>query len=632
MLAALRRFAGTWPARIFFVLLVGSFGLWGVADVLRNGLGGADPNAVATVGGERIDPHELQDVSRRMLAQYQQQSGSTAAPTPEIRRGIAEQALQQLVIQAAFAAEVKRLGVQVPDEALRQATFSTPAFQGPAGQFDHNTFLSVLSRAGMTEAHYLQLLRADLAQRQVVESVRAGGYSPAVINRLVFTFQGETRTAEMVTLPFAAAPEPPAPTDEQLQRQYDDNANVYRAPEYRRVKIVVLSPETVARDLTVSDADAQDYYQAHQADFGKPETRSVQVIVAQTEAAAKTLATAWAAGADWTAMQKQAGAAGAAAIELDDQTRAAFPSPDLLDPVFAAVPNAVDGPVNANGGWAVFRVTKAEGGNVAPFAAVEAEVKAKAALEQAADLVYDRANKVQDQLAAGSKLDELPTGLGLAAVAGTLDRQGDTPDGQPAPIPGSPVLREAIIAKAFTMQPGDQPTLENGPASTFYAVSVDSITPPKQKTFDEVKDQVRDDWIRDTKRHEQDVAATALLTAVEDGKTLKEAAAAANQPVTTSPPITRGQPPAGVPPQLVQLLFATAQGHATMVDTGSAFVVAVPVTITKPDPATNAAGMERVQRGLAGAVSDDLEMTFAAGLRAREKVVVNRQMFEQVAQ
>ena len=632
MLATLRRFANTWPARVLFVVLVGSFGLWGVAGMLGGNLGGGDPNAVATVGSQKVDPQELQDVSRRMLTQMMRQTGSTAAPTPEMRRGVAEQALQQLVIQAALAAEVARLDVQVPDDALRQATYETPAFRGPNGQFDRATFDSVLRNNSYTEARYLSLLRTDLAQRQVVEAVRAGGTSSDLVNRLVFTFQGETRTADLVTLPFAAAAEPPAPTDEQLQRQYDDNANDYRAPEYRRVKAVILSPEGLAKDIVVSDPDARAYYDSHKAEFSKPETRSVQVVVAQTEDAAKTLATAWTTGADWGAIQKQAPAASASAIALDDTTQPAFPSPGLAGPGFAAAPNAVTGPVNAEGSWAVFRVTKVAGGSEQPYESLAADLKQRVALEQATDQVYDRANKVQDLLAGGAKLDELPAGLGLLAVTGTLDTEGNTPDGTPAPIPAAPPLRQAVIAKAFALAPNDPPTLEDGPDHSFYAVTVDSVTPPAQRPYDEVKDRVRDDWLRDARRHEQDVAATALLTAVEGGQSLKDAAEAAKLPMTRSPAIGRTQPPPGIPSQLVQPLFATDVGKATMVEAPTGFVVAVTVAVNKPDPTANSAGLERVRVGLNGAMSDDLEMTYAGALRTREKVVVNRPIFDSIVQ
>lgn len=631
MLATLRRFANTWPARILFLILVGSFGFWGVAGLV-GGMDGGDPNAVATVGSQKVTAPDLQDLSRRMLAQYMQRSGQTGAPPPDLRRDIAQQALQQLVIQAAFAAEAKKLNVAVPDDALRDATFATRAFQGSNGQFDRTTFQTVLRNNGYTEARYLSLMRTDLAQRQIAEAVRAGGYSPGIVNAMVLGFQSETRTADMVTLPFAAAPEPPAPTAEQLERQYDDNLNEYQAPEYRRVKIVILSPETVAKDITVSDDAARAYYESHQSEWGHPETRTVQVVVAPSEAVAKQIATAWITGADWAAIQKQANADGSSAVELPDSTKADFPSPALAEPVFSAAPDTVQGPVNTDGGWTVFKVDKLSPATIQPFAAVMADAKAHAALDQAQDQVYDRATRVQDQLASGAKLDELPAGLGLAAVTGTLDGAGNTPDGEPAPIPAQPALRQAIIQKAFGVSPSDQPVLNDGPDRSFYAVSVDSITPPAQRPFDDVAARVKDDWLAAARRHEQDLVATKLLVAVQGGQTLKDAAAAAGVPMTSSPPIARAQPPAGIPSQLVQPLFATDIGKATMIETPTSFVVAVTTAINKPDPAKNPDGLATVGRRLSGEVSDDIEMSLAAGLRDRTKVVVNTPVFESLTQ
>jgi peptidyl-prolyl cis-trans isomerase D len=337
----------------------------------------------------------------------------------------------------------------------------------------------------------------------------------------------------------------------------------------------------------------------------------------------QTLATQWTTGADWDAMQKAASAANASAVELDDTTMAAFPAPDMVKTVFAAAANAINGPVQQEGGWAVFRVTKLQASNVQPLEAVMADVKARVALEQATDQVYDRANKVQDALAGGANLDELP---------GALDALGNTPAGTPAPIPATPGLRAALIAKAFAITPADVPTLEDGPDHSFYAVSVDSVIPPAQQPMDKVKDRVRDDWIRDMRKHEQDLIATKLLMAVNGGTSLKDAAAAADVPMTRSPPIGRTTPPPGIPPELIQPLFATDIGHATVVESPAGFTVAVTTAITKPDPAKDTNGLDKVRTQLAAAMSNDLEMTYAAALRDREKVIVNRQMLDSASQ
>ncbi len=630
MIGLFRRFLNTWVARVFFLLLIGSFGLWGIADVVRSL--GQDGTAVATVGSRKIEVPELQESYRRLLRQVQRQSGSTAEPAPEIRRAVAGEALQRLVIQAAFAEEVARMGLRVPDAALRQATYDEKAFHGANGQFDRAAFEGALRNAGLTEQRYLELMRTDLGQRQLVESARAGAISPDVMNHLVFTFQGEKRVADLVELPFAAVAPPPAPTDAQLQRQYDDNLDVYSAPEYRRVKAVILSPETLAPEVQVSDDDLRAAYEQRRASFGDPEKRSVEVIATQDEAQAQALATRWIAGADWPAMEQAAKESGASPVQLDDSTQAQFPAPDLAAAVFAASPDSVTGPVKTDFGFQVFEVTKVTPATIRPFEAVRGELLAAIQKERATDLVFDRANKVQDALAAGTTLDELPGDLGLTAVAGTLDAQGNTPEGTPAPLPGGPALRSALVARAFAMAKTDPAVLTEAPEQSFFAVAVEDITPAAVRPFDAVRDRVRDDWMRDARRREQEQVAARLLTAVNGGGSLADAAALIGAPVQRSPPVARGTPTPGVPAELTQPLFATEKGRATMVESPEGFWVASVSDIQPPDPAADPAALGRIGTQLSHAISDDVEMTYAAALRAQDKPTVNRRLLDTITQ
>ncbi len=105
----------------------------------------------------------------------------------------------------------RELGLGVPDAALRQAVFDVPDFHGQNGQFDRTQFDSVLRNNGLTEARFLDLMRDDLMQRQLMQSARAGIASPDILAREVFAFQQEKRVADAVELPFAAAPPPGRP-------------------------------------------------------------------------------------------------------------------------------------------------------------------------------------------------------------------------------------------------------------------------------------------------------------------------------------------------------------------------------------------------------------------------------------
>ena len=323
---AFRRYLETWLVRGFFLIMVLSFVSWGVGDVIR--LVGTS-TWVAKVGGQTIEGAQLQEAYQREMAQPTRELPAGQEPTQEMRSGVAREALQRLIAQAALDQELQRLRIVTPDAAVRQTVFAMPAFRGPDGQFDRQTFEAVLRNNGLTEARFLDMMRGDLAQRQLLGAVSAGAATPEVLLRPLFQGQFEKRSADMVEFPLAAAPEPPAPTEADLQRWYDNHPDHYSAPEYRRIKAVVLSPQTLAKDIAITDADLQAAYEQHKAEYVKPAKRSAEVVSVPDEAKAKALAERWRGGADWAAMQKAAQDAGGSAIALDDATEREFPDAEL---------------------------------------------------------------------------------------------------------------------------------------------------------------------------------------------------------------------------------------------------------------------------------------------------------------
>jgi peptidyl-prolyl cis-trans isomerase D len=634
MLSSLRNSLNTWAVRALFFVLVLAFVLWGVGDVLRT-MGG--DTAVARVGDARIEAPQLQEAFQRQLAQVTRMLGGKADAPPEMRRAVASQTLDRLVAQALIEQEAHALHIVATDPAVVEAVHRIPAFQGPDGAFDRARFDQVLRANGLTEPRFLELMRADLRQRQLMEAVRAGATPPETLARAVFAFQGEKRAADMVSFPFAAVQPPAAPDEAVLKRWWENHPDDYRTPEYRRVKAVILAPQTLAKDVTITDDELKAAYEAHHAEYVTAAKRSAQIVSLADEAKAKAVAAAWRSGADWATVQDDAKSAQAVAIELNDAARAEFPSPELGAAVFDSPVGAVSGPVRAGGAWVVLRVTRETPGSERGFEQVKDELRDRLLAEKAADLIYDRANKVDNLLGGGATLDQLPGDLGLAAVTGTMDAAGNAMDGRPAPIPGASELRDAMVAAAFQARKGDPPHLvevqtPSTGGSSYYALDVEEITPPAQKPFAEVKDQVSADWTADAARRAQEAAAAALLAEVKNGTPLADAAAKAGLTVTRSPLTGRGDPPAGMPAELVNPLFAAKPGAPTMVRTPDGFVVAVPAVVEAPDPKADPIGFSQARDGLARQIGDDIELLFVRALRDRTPPKVNQKLLDQIAQ
>ena len=634
MLALLRSSLNTWPVRIFFILLIAAFGLWGIGNVLPDILG--SDRSAAHVGGVAISPQDVQNAYRQQIQQTAQQLGSADQITPEMRMMIAEQSAARLVAQTATDQMANRMGLAAPDADVRREVFAMDAFQDPNHQFSRARFDQLLQANGLSETEFLHLMQAQIIRNQLLDSIRAAATAPSVMVKAVYAFENQTRIAQLVQLPFAAAAAPPPPADAVLQRWYKNHPTEFSAPEYRRITLVILSPDVLARDVPVPEADIHAAYDRMIANTPSlPEKRTIEVVIAQNQAAAQAIAHQWTAGADWATVQKAAAAAGATALLLPSITASEVPSAALAQAAFKAAANSVTGPIeNGAGGWAVLDVTAVTpGGAAQSYAEAAPALHTQIARQRAIALVNQRVDALQDALAGHTPLERLPGNLGLAALEGSIDSNGLTEQGQAAPIPGTPALHQAVVAQAFKEAVGQPATLINGPDNSYFALTVDGITPATTKAYKDVQAQVLASWTSAQMQRAQDVAATNLLQAMKSGRTLQGVAGPLGLTVTPTPPLTRdGQAPAGVPPNLVAPLFSLKQGESTMIETPDGFVVAQLTQIQTPNPDTDPVGYQQLKASLSGRLADDMQAVFAGVVTARENPRINQAVIQQIAQ
>lgn len=635
MLTALRRLASTWVAKVLFVLLVLSFGIWGIGDTVRN-LG--RDTALARVDGEAIEMEEAQAALRREMQRLSRTVGSQFENDPRVRRALAEQAVDQLVLDRVLRAETARLGVAVPDEAVREFVLSLPGFRGPAGGgFSRAAFESFLRSNGLTEAEFLALVRADLARQQVLTAVRAGAAAPSVLARRLLQWRDQQRAATVVSLPASAAPEPPEPTEAALRRFHENNPQMFSSPEYRDAAVAVLTAEIMGREVEVSEADIAAAYEQRRAAYETPERRTVEQALFPDEATARRIFGEWSADPEtpFSVVAARAEAAGGQAIQLGALDRGGLPVPELAEAAFSLAHGSVSAPVRSPFGWHVLRVTGVEPGSSRPLEAVRGELRAALAQERAADLAFERANQVEDALAGGATLEEAAKRFGLGFTAVRTDASGNGPDGKRVELPVIEDAREPLLRAVFEAEAGAAPRLKETEAG-FVAVELREVAPPALRPFQAVEAEVREAFLSDARRRAQEERAAALLAATRAGKSLADAAREAGLGSREVGAVTRAQredaPGGAVPPELLAPLFELKPKEATMVPTRDGFAVAQLLEAMEPDPDAAPDALARLRTEAGQAVAADLEAQFVAALRARADVRINPRLMDSLSQ
>jgi peptidyl-prolyl cis-trans isomerase D len=624
MISSVRKLLENWVARAFFGLLVIVFVFWGISNVVT--LIGAN-SAIAKIGGRPIDISLVQASYETALEQARQ---SNPNPDANARQQLAQQALGEVLRQQTMALEASRLGVAAPNDRVRQIIYGIPAFQSN-GVFSQAVFEQVLQSNNRTPDQFIGAVKDNLLDRQILLPVIGGVGPPAELVNQIFSFVSQQRFAETVSISIAGQPAPKPPPTGVLQRYWRNHPGQFTSPEYRVIKMVVLSPALLATNEPVSDADINAAVERATEGMTAVPLRTVEIITTADPAKAASLAAAWRNHTDWAGMQALAKQQGANPIELDNAQQVQFPSALLGSAVFSALPGEVTGPLQGPFGLFVFKVVKVST-SVPVGATLIAHVKQQLQLQKAqADVARD-VNALQDALAGQTPLDKLPGNIGLVALQGTLDANGNTMDGDPAPIPGGPELKSAIVKAAFAAPVNQPAQLQDGPNGSYFALTVQSDTPPDLQDYDQVKAKVLADWTADQESREAEVKAADLLAAVNAGQDFDSAASAAGFAVTMTPPITRNAPPNGITSQMVPVLFSLQPGQATMQQTDTGFVVAVLNRVVQPTPQEDPGDYAQVYSAMAKSIQNDLAQSFVGGLQVRDKVTIDQKMFAQIYQ
>ncbi|UFN50811.1 SurA N-terminal domain-containing protein [Roseomonas sp. OT10] len=632
MLSAFRRLAGTWFAKVLFLLLILSFGIWGIEDIVRNF---GRETAVARVDGEPIELTEAQDAARRELQRLQRQLGPRFEANETMRLAVARQAVEALVAQRSLQQEARRMRVAASAEAVRDYVFGIPAFQ-TAGQFDRRLFNQFLAGNGISEQGFLALVAAELQRQQLTGAVRAGAAGPEAMVKPLVAFVREKRVADIVRLRADDAPEPAAPTEEQLRRYQENEAARFSTPEYRTAVVARLAAEVVAPEVQVSDADIAQAYEANRGRYELPERRALEQAVVPQEEAAKALAEAWRGGADFAAIQSQATAAGGQAVDLGTPSRADLSVPELAEAAFSAPAGGVAGPVQSPFGWHVLKVERIEPPQTRTLDQVRDEIRQELAQVAAADLAFERVNAAEDALAGGAPLEEAARQFGLAVGTVTTDAQGRGPDGNPAAMPVPDYARTEAVQAIFAARQGETPRMTESQAGAgFVGVQLQSVAAPALRPFAEVEPEVRLAWIRDARARSQEERAAALLAATRDGASLAEAAEKAGLSADRTAPFGRDprQDPAGaatLPSELIRPLFEAKPREVTMARTADGFAVGQVVEVVR-DAAADPEALRAARTQVELAMQEELEAQYAAALRDRARATINEDALRQIA-
>lgn len=520
MLQSIRENSKGIVAKIIVGLIIVTFALFGIESLV--GLANSE-KAPAEVNGEEISNLDLQrgiELQRRQLLAQMGENGNPADIDENLLR---QQVLQGLIDQEVRVQSAQNQGLYLSEEMIDQMIIATPDFQVD-GRFNRDQFEALLRGAGFTPLMYRELLRKERLIAQERNAYQLSAFATEQQVDQLLKLDRQTRDIAWVELSLDSFMEQTRVDPAEIEARYTEQKDQFMTRPQVVLSYVELKQSDFVDPEAITDEELQSAYQQELARFQATEERAAAHILFAEEdlEQARTVRQQILDGElSFAEAAKQFSADPGSADQggnLGYVERGMLAGP-FEDALFAMQEGDISQPVRTEFGYHLIRLNAVrnteppEFDQVAPqlrqeLAQSRAEAEYVAALEQLADLSF-----------AAGDLEVPAEELGLEI----RETEPFSAAGARSGLAANPQIIKAAFSDELLQEGLNSDPIELDRETTV-VVRVKEQIPARQRTLDEVRDQLEQALRREQAEAALQARLDQLLAALQSGQALEEVA------------------------------------------------------------------------------------------------------------
>ena len=620
---------------LMFGMLIISFALWGIGDMLKVGgrsnevahVGGTHIPLYGWVGGAPVTVTEVKDQLDRQLEGIQRQTGQRPDPDQALRFGLHVRALEESIQRAVLDYAIQQFGLVVSDAEVRAAIARNPAFAGTGGAFDPLLYRNRLQQARISEAQYVNEMRREIAANQLFGAVRPDGLAPKSLRDDIFKLESEHRIGETIYVPDAIIADVPKPNAEQLNAYFEANKTKFQIPEFRAFSYVMLTADDILPQVAVTADMVKLEFDARAGEFGSAEKRDVDQAMAASEDKAKAIIAAVKGGKTLEDAAKEVLGNTDGVIKLGSVAKKDLPPGPLADGVFTLPVGVASTPIQSPLGWHIVRVNSVEPGKLVPFDEVKEKLEKDLRAQLAPDMLMKQVTDFERVLGKTQSMKAAAEELGLKVrTYENVDARGQDAEGKQVVI--GPAASELVQAAFSTRESAESELLETQ-RGEYFVVRTDRVTPARVPTLNEVEAKVVTAWQAEERRKLADAKVKEALDKANAGTGFEALAKDLGLEARITKAVTRFEADQGnyLTQPVVTELFKLQAGKTQSVRIADGSVLVRLKEIQPVDLAKDKDALDRFGKQLDGMMANDLILQLVAALRIKYGVTVDEPAF-----
>ena len=265
-----------WLQIVLLVLIVPPFALFGIDYYFRGTTGG---EARARIGDIRISDleysQELRKAQDRVRAMMKDNLDPAMLNSPQLKESV----LNDLIARKVALAHAYKAGMTVSTAELQKIIAAVEAFRDETGRFSQTRYRQLLQGQGMTPVAFENDIRMNIVLEQLRSVTADSGFLPeSVVERLLKIGEQEREVSQIVFNPVDYRKQVRI-SEADVEKYYEEHKKEFEIPERVRLEYLVLSPDVLEQAATVSDEELKNHYQSNIDRYRTPEERRASHIL-----------------------------------------------------------------------------------------------------------------------------------------------------------------------------------------------------------------------------------------------------------------------------------------------------------------------------------------------------------------
>ncbi len=230
MLTSIKKFTGSFLAKILIGLIILPFVFWGMGDVFRGG----NQNIVATIDSEKISVKEFINFLNRVSLTEEQRRD---LPNTDLVENLLSNYIGNKIIKM----ETEDVGIRLTDSSLRDIIINDKTFFKDK-KFSRTKYEKFLIESNLTAPDFEKNLSDSEKKRQLLSFLSEGIIVPEFLIEKAFRAENQIKNIDYIDLNILYNNK--KIEDEQIEKVYKENKDLF-SEEFKKISFVELKPEII---------------------------------------------------------------------------------------------------------------------------------------------------------------------------------------------------------------------------------------------------------------------------------------------------------------------------------------------------------------------------------------------------